>query len=135
MAFTYQIDPEKRAVFLRYSDTVDGAEHERGIETVLADPAWQLGFDWLIDMRAIRALIITPEDMNQMRARRRALHDARSSARTALVMRPVDEEIAVLYATLVKRDLPPGVKRDVRVFLHLNDARAWLGLDAAPSPI
>lgn len=135
MAFTYRIDPTQRVVFLRYAETVDGAEHGRGVEAALTDPAWRLGFDWLIDMRTIRALVISPEDMDLMRDKRRAFHDVQSTARTALVMRPEDEGIAVLYATLVKRDFPPGVEGDVRVFLILEDALAWLDLRDAPAMI
>ncbi|MEL6614056.1 MAG: hypothetical protein AAFQ53_18320 [Bacteroidota bacterium] len=132
MSFTYRIDATRHMVFLRYTDVVDGAEHTRGVDAVLADPAWTLGFDWLIDMQSITALILAREDLDAMRAHRRALHDPSSASRTALVMRPQDEGIAVLYATLVKRDLPPGVKRDVQVFLVFEDALAWLDLDSAP---
>ncbi|MEM9999021.1 MAG: hypothetical protein AAF809_15060 [Bacteroidota bacterium] len=132
MAFSYSIHPDIRTVFLRFSGEVDGPQHSAALDTAVQDPAWQVGFDWLVDMRHVALLHITLDDMATMRAQNQRLNRVGSRARSALVMRPSDREIASLYATVVMRDFPPGVERDVQVFLSMTEALAWLGLDAVP---
>lgn len=133
MAFSYSIHPDTRTVYLRFEGAVDGPEHRTALDTAVQDPTWQVGFNWLVDMRSVAALHITLDDIAEMRAQNQRLNRVGSRARSALVMRLQDQEIATLYATVVKRDFPTGVERDVRVFLSMPDALAWLGLAAVPS--
>ena len=52
---TYTINPEKRIVYLHYTKNLQLQDWKKVVESILADPQFQAGFNILSDRRAVTA--------------------------------------------------------------------------------
>jgi hypothetical protein len=123
LAFQYWIDPAESRVFVTATRRATSAESTQFLDALTADPAYRPGFDVVYDRRAVSE----PEEDEAVQAMvdYLAVHPDRFvGSRWAIVVAP---DVRSARASLTFADLIDLAARiEVRVFLRMNEAIAWL---------
>lgn len=118
--------PPRRLGVVVLHGALDGPQFVAAMEALYEDPAWEPGFSALWDARRVRKLALDPEDVQALGRRIEALAERMGGGRAAFV---VPDEFHRMIAVLIVRKAPRA-DRDRRMFEHLDDALAWLGVEA-----
>lgn len=126
--FSYVIQPSQRRVNAHVGAQTSGAELLEGMETLLADPAYDPSFSILIDLRELKRAPPVAElaELANFVRSRAVTPDAR---RAFVTSSPVFHQIAQLFTRLAR-----GAAARYRVFRSTEDAEAWLAGQPVDEP-
>jgi hypothetical protein len=127
MAYTYEIDADRRLVIATFSPDANLADADRLITDLHADPRHSLEFDRVYDCRAVTRL----PPLSELRAvaelfRRRV--DPAVAARRAIVVPPSGAAYGLSRMLQALLDLA-GI--ELNIFKELDDAVDWAMADTA----
>jgi hypothetical protein len=126
MGITYRYDPESRTVYIDVAGEVPEAELVDAAHKVSSDPAIPPGHRELVDLRDLRSTNVTPAALRQV-ARIFAATDTRPEESRVAIVASADLAFGLSRMYEAYRD-SSGLP--LRVFRTLEEARAWLGLEA-----
>ena len=123
MSFRYRIDAPHRRATIVVEGIVSPKAFGETMDKLFADPSWQPHSDIIYDRRAVQA---QPESGNatQMIAYMAAHRDHLAGCRWAIVVAP--EVQAAMASVAAEEAVSALVGVDVRTFIRLEDANAWL---------
>ena len=128
MSVGYAIEPGLSLLYFAGVGHCSGEEYREANLQAASDPARQPGMHTVIDMQAVTALNVGPDQLQAIIASDRHLVQEGVYGdvfRTAILIRgEVDELIGVLYNTFVREE-----NLGVRLFTELGTALDWLGLE------
>ena len=129
MPCTAFVDPALGIGMVHAVGYVSGTDIANANESLYSDPAWRAGFDEMWDCSAIQEFDVSPSEMQAIAQMEVAGQERIGQGRVALVMtREVVQMVGALYRRLVSE-----AERPVEIVLTLDEAAAWLGLDAVPA--
>ena len=123
MSFRYRIDAPNRRATIVVEGIVSPKAFGETMDKLFADPAYRPQFDIVYDRRAVQAQP-DPRNANQMVAYMAAHRDQLAGCRWAVVVGP--EVRAAMAAVASEEAVSTLVGVDVRTFLRIEDANAWL---------
>jgi len=123
MPISSQIDTSLGVIFSEFQGVVTKEDISGQVEGFKTDPAFQPGFNHLIDTRGTTRFDISIADMRVV-----SLHSTFNEKSRRAVVAEKDETfgIARMYQSLREAYEKPD---QVRVFRDMAEARRWLGLD------
>lgn len=126
--FAFDIDPDEAMSYARMWGVVSGADMLRLAQAVHADPRWARGFDAVWDCSAVRAHVLTPEDVEPIVREEAASGDGRD----VLVHSRADGDGAIsqMLAAFCRRR-----GKAMTVHATLAGALAALGREALPATL
>lgn len=111
----------------RLYDQVTRHDVEQANQALYTDPLWEPGFSELWDVRGIRALIASIEDVYKLASDEMTNLDRSGTDRVAVIVaRQIDYALVHLHRYHVR-----GTGRPYRIFWKHAEACTWLGVPAA----
>jgi hypothetical protein len=126
MAISYRYDPDSRTVYIELSGELPEAALVDAARKMSSDPAIPPEHRELVDLRGLVATDVTPAALRQV-ARIFAATDTRPERSRVAIVAPGDLFFGLSRMYEAYRDAS-GLP--LRVFRTLEEARAWLGLEA-----
>ncbi len=124
MPYDVTIDHDRRRVASVWHGDLDEPQATEYIERVWSDPAI-LGYDELVDFRAVTSVSLGTDAMQRLVLRSRAVADPRARARTALVAAAgLVYGLSRMYVSM--RDFDASHQREWQVTADYDGALAWL---------
>jgi hypothetical protein len=130
VSYSYAIDITARLATVTLAETVRGADIAGAMEAVFGDSSWQPGFNVLWQASGITELLFERDDLPGMIAlQRRFAARARGGREVILVSRTLDEDMAKMYALMMRND-----GKQVSVCRSMADVVRLLG-PMSPAPV
>ncbi len=125
MPCSYHIDARRKLALIIVEGVVVGADLVEVVSSLVADPVWQSGYSELWDGRCIQSLTVDLPSLDRITRTVKKIRRKLGPGRAALV---VHREVDFLIARLLAYTLRSRI-REIRVFLTMEEAREWLGLE------
>jgi len=126
--FSYAIHPTHHRINVHVGAETSGSELLEGMETLLADPAFDPAFGILIDLRELVRAPSVPE-LAELATFVRSRATSPDARRAIVTSSPVFYQIARLFTRLAR-----DAATRYQVFRSTGDAEAWLAGIAAEPP-
>ncbi|MDJ0867222.1 MAG: hypothetical protein QNK03_14015 [Myxococcota bacterium] len=126
MPATYRIDAEQRLIYTTATGVVTDDDMSSHQAALVADPSFDRTFDQIWDCREVEVLEVSAEGLRRLASARSFDADAR---RAVVAGTDVVYGMARMFQSL--HDEAP---EEVRVFRKLEEALAWLGVEAVEEP-
>jgi hypothetical protein len=126
LSFRYRIDAPHRRATIAVEGVVSPKAFGETMDKLFADPAYQPQFDIIYDRRAVQSQPHA-RNANQMVAYMVAHRDRLAGCRWAVVVAPEVE--AAMASVAAEESVSALVGIEVRTFIRLEDANAWLDRD------
>ena len=123
---TYRIDPDRRVVYLVRTRRATGREFAEFLHEVVTDPAFEIGMSILDD----RSRADEPPETTELKLALSQLQrdrDRLAGTRWAVILAPDRPAIVGMYNMF--RVFAEELGIEMRAFLSMDDAKAWLSLD------
>ena len=125
MAFSFEIDTERRVVLFTGAEVFSTEDMLTCVEQVASHPDFRPDFDHLVDMRAVTDFAPSAEDV-KTRAKRDHEGKVLNASRIAIVSSSdIVFGMSRMYETLMD-----DASVTVRTFKEMESAKSWLGLDS-----
>ena len=122
MPIEYVVEPERRFVRIVASGEVGDGEIWPIVRDLFADPAYEPGFDVVVDASALTKLTVSNGEMLEVAQRIQTFEADHTSQRTALIL-PEISTVRRLVGTYV--DARSNVRYAIRVFSDVDEGVAW----------
>ena len=124
MPFHSTVDRERGRGSRTWEGVVTAEEFEELLQ-LLANDESLAGLNWLVDMRNVELIDISPDELMRLSKVAHAIKEETAAPRSAIVV--ADDGVAVkmeFYAAA--RGVHAHAQRDVRVFRDIDHAEQWL---------
>jgi hypothetical protein len=124
MPYKFDIDQKTGTVLFSATGVFSPVDFLYCIKEVVEDPRFETDYDHLVDLRAVKYFVVSPEVIHERVLFDKDLSDKLGEGKIAIVSSTdVVNGISKMYENLMKDSTI-----DVKTFMNMNDARRWLRL-------